>query len=127
MKVESTLSPMNSSPALMDGLFGERFFERRRSPREKSNLNFVLVSDQSMLNFWQGNVLDCSPEGLGLVLVGTKPKVGSTLYVRRSSSAKLSASIAVRVVHSQRHDGDSYLVGCTFVEPPQPETLVLFG
>ncbi len=112
---------------LMDGLFGESFFDRRRSPRQKSNYNAVLVSDQLMLNFWQGNVLDCSPEGLGLRLTGAKPPIGATLYVRRSSSANLKAYLAVQVVHCHRHDRDSYLVGCTFVEPPQPQTLVLFG
>jgi hypothetical protein len=112
---------------LMEGLFGQGLAERRRWPRQKSTGARVLVADRTMLNFWDGIVLDCSPEGLGLKLLGPKPAVGSLLHVCLAGEAKLNASIPVQIVRCQWHGRDRYLVGCSFLEPPPPETLVLFG
>lgn len=125
--LEADILDPDESALLMEGLFGEKFFERRRSPRQKTNFSTVLVSDRAMLNFWEGTVLNCSPEGLGLKLTGPKPKPGGTLFVRRGNTPKLNASIPVQIIHCHRQDRSSYLVGCTFLEPPPPQVLVLFG
>ncbi len=123
---EATAGSGHSTP-LLDELFAPRMIDRRRWPRRSCAPIRVFVAElEAPARLWQGCVLDSSPGGLGLKLIGPMPAAGTLMRVSRCSVPALEASVRIRVVHA-RQDKNCCVIGCEFAEKPSPSVLVLFS